>query len=166
MNSVTGIASDILSGLYDPQDLNTYTTEYWVRNNLGDLNIAVHANYALSGSGDSQIITGDSPVWDDRVGDIYKKMHEISYYRKQIMSILPAGSNNQVLELNSDGARIKLVNKSEIAKTYRSLKKDAEEELADMISTFNMSQCGPSQIAGDDIFVAYSNISSNYNRTN
>lgn len=164
MNSVTGMASDILSGLYNPSDINITTTSYWVRNNLGKLNTSIFASFALSGVGDDQLITGDCPSWNDKTRDIYKKMHEVHYYRKQIMSTLPAGTNNQVLELNSDGARIKMVNKSEVAKTYKDLKRDAENELEEMIADFNIYNAKISQVSGDDIFQSYSIYSSDYNR--
>lgn len=140
------------------------TTSYWVRNNLGKLNTVLFGSYALSGEGDLQLITGDCPEWNDKTKDIYKKIHEIHYYKKQIMSTLPAGTNNQILELNSDGARIKMVNKSEIAKAYKDLKKDAENELEEMIADFNIYNAKISQVSGDDIFQSYSPYSSNYNR--
>lgn len=163
MNSVTGLASEIISGLYGPSDINTTTVQYWVRNNLGQLNVALYADFALDGSGDAQTITGEYPSWSDQIGDIYKKMYEIHYYRKQIMTILPAGSTNQIMEVNSDGARIKMVNKSEIAKTYKSLKNEAEEQLDFMVASYNMGRAGTRQVAGDDIFNSYGSISSSEN---
>lgn len=166
MSTVTGLASEIISGLYGPSDINTATVEYWVKNNLGQLNVALYGNFALSGSGNDLMITGDSPCWSNQVDDIYKKMYEIHYYRKQIMTILPAGSPNQIQEVNSDGARIKMVNKSEIAKTYKSLKNEAEEQLDYMISSFNMGQAGTKQVAGDDIFTSFGSMyNDNYFRT-
>ena len=165
MNSVTGLASDILSGLYNPSDINITTTTYWVRNNLGKLNNALFASFALSGEGDTQLITGDCPIWNEKSKEIYKKMYEVHYYKKQIMSTLPAGTNNQILEINSDGARIKMVNKSEIAKAYKDLKNGAEEELEDMISDFNIYNVKVSQVAGDDIFESYASYSSTFDRT-
>lgn len=163
--TTTGVASAIRSGLYDPSDLNSANTEYWVRNNLGKLNVALHGNFALSGSGNTESITGDSPQWDNRTNDIYISMHEIDYYMKQIRTLLPANSTNQVLEINSDGGRIKMVNQNEMAKTYNNLKKEAEEKLKKMVSRYNYSEAVPSQVAGDDVFINSGNISTDYIRT-
>lgn len=153
--TVSGLSSEILSGLYDPSDLTSANTEYWVRTNLGMLNVSIHGNFALSGSGNDMSITGDSPVWDNRIKDIYKKIHEVDYYSKQIRTLLPANSSNQLLETNSDGGRLKFINKNEMAKTYKSLRDESQMELKKMTSQYNYGQSMPSQVSGDDIFTTY-----------
>lgn len=163
MNSVTGLAVEFLSGLYNA-NTNTVAIERWVRDNIGRLNVALYGNFALSGAGDAQLITGESPSWDSRVGDIYEKMHELTYYKHQIMATLPAGTSNHVTEVNSDGGRIKMANPIEIAKQYRSLQKETEEELAVLVANFNLARSSARQVAGDDIFQSY-NSTDNYNRT-
>ena len=57
---------------------------------------------------------------------------------------------DSVLEVTSDGATVRKINKNEVSKTYLSLRRDHVEELNSLVNYFKQNKFEPIQIAGDD----------------
>ena len=103
---------------------------------------------------------------------ILKKMYIVHYYDQQIRSTVGAASTDPVVEVASDGSRVRKINKNELSKTYISLKKEEYSELTDLINAFKLRKASPVQVAGDDTQVGqysinydgypYNRISPNY----
>jgi hypothetical protein len=97
---------------------------------------------------------------------ILKKMYVVHYYDQQIRSTVGAASTDPIVEVASDGSRVRKINKNELSKTYISLKKEEYSELIDLINAYKLRKASPIQVAGDDTVVGqYSiNYGSSYNR--
>lgn len=103
---------------------------------------------------------------------ILKKMYIVHYYDQQIRSTVGAASSDPVIEVASDGSRVRKINKNELSKTYISLKKEEYSELIDLINAYKLRKSSPVQVAGDDTVVGqysidydgypYNRIVSNY----
>ena len=123
----------------------------------------------LSVSGDSG--TSSSPVIvaiQPEEASILKKMYIVHYYDQQIRSTVGAASSDPVVEVASDGSRVRKINKNELSKTYLSLKKEEYAELTDLINAYKLRKASPVQVAGDDTVVGQYSINYDgypYNRT-
>ena len=81
---------------------------------------------------------------------ILKKMYVVHYYDQQIRSTVGAASTDPVVEVASDGSRVRKINKNELSKTYIMLKKEEYMELTDLINAYKLRKSTPVQVAGDD----------------
>jgi hypothetical protein len=77
-------------------------------------------------------------------------MYFVHYYDKQIRSTIGAASTDPVVEVASDGSRVRKINKNELSKTYLALKKEEYMELTDLINAYKLRKTSPVQVAGDD----------------
>ena len=80
-------------------------------------------------------------------------MYNAHYYDQQLRSTLGAASNDPVVEVVSDGSKVRKINKNELSKTYASLKRQEYEELTDMINAYKLRLSAPVQVAGADTIV-------------
>ena len=81
---------------------------------------------------------------------VLKKMYIVHYYDQQIRTTVGAASSDPVVEVASDGSRVRKINKNELSKTYLSLKKEEYGELIDLINAYKLRKASPVQVAGDD----------------
>ena len=98
---------------------------------------------------------------------VLKKMYIVHYYDQQIRSTVGAASTDPVVEVASDGSRVRKINKNELSKTYLALKKEEYMELTDMINAYKLRKSSPVQVAGDDTVRGYyysNNEGASYNR--
>ena len=99
---------------------------------------------------------------------ILKKMYVVHYYDQQIRATVGAASSDPVVEVASDGSRVRKINKNELSKTYLSLKREEYGELIDLINAYKLRKSSPVQVAGDDTVVGQYSINYDgypYNRT-
>ena len=99
---------------------------------------------------------------------ILKKMYVVHYYDQQIRSTVGAASTDPIVEVASDGSRVRKINKNELSKTYISLKKEEYSELTDLINAYKLRKASPVQVAGDDTQVGQYSLNYDgypYNRT-
>ena len=99
---------------------------------------------------------------------VLKKMYIVHYYDQQIRATVGAASSDPVVEVASDGSRVRKINKNELSKTYISLKKEEYAELTDLINAYKLRKSSPVQVAGDDTAVGQYSINYDgypYNRT-
>tara|TARA_R100000664_G_scaffold15070_1_gene23491 strand:+ start:8537 stop:9154 length:618 start_codon:yes stop_codon:yes gene_type:complete len=81
---------------------------------------------------------------------ILKKMYVVHYYDKQIRSTVGAASTDPIVEVASDGSRVRKINKNELSKTYLALKREEYAELMDLVNAYKLRKSTPVQVAGDD----------------
>ena len=99
---------------------------------------------------------------------VLKKMYIVHYYDQQIRATVGAASSDPVVEVASDGSRVRKINKNELSKTYISLKREEYSELTDLINAYKLRKSSPVQVAGDDTVVGQYSINYDgypYNRT-
>ena len=105
----------------------------------------------LSVSGDNGVASVPAIVSiQAEEASILKKMYIVHYYDQQIRSTVGAASTDPIVEVASDGSRVRKINKNELSKTYISLKKEEYSELTDLINAYKLRKASPVQVAGDD----------------
>ena len=172
---IVDIADEIYRELGEPSSLSIPAISFWIRSNVGELNnrlntafkIYDHGTEAYEFSGsfkESQYVpqafneaTGAVGLGDPSSltiepdeAAILKKMYFVHYYDKKIRSTIGAASSDPVVEVASDGSRVRKINKNELSKTYLALKKEEYSELTDLINAYKLRKTSPLQVAGDD----------------
>ena len=173
--TIVDIADEIYRELGEPSSLSIPAISFWIRSDVGELNnrlntafkIYDHGTEAYEFSGsfkESQYVPqafneatgavglGDpaSVTIEPEEAAILKKMYFVHYYDKQIRRTIGAASSDPVVEVASDGSRVRKINKNELSKTYLALKKEEYSELTDLINAYKLRKASPLQVAGDD----------------
>ena len=147
MNQIGQLASDI----YD-NELDNATTELgrerevekisgWLLANEGLLNTLIYTNFS-----------GVNPGFKQEEADIYKQIYLSHYYKKSSRDTLRVITSESVdwIRLSEGDTTIVRNNKNEIAKTYLSLAKDAEEQIKQLVYSYTLYGARPLQVAGLD----------------
>jgi hypothetical protein len=162
---VVDIADEIFRELSEPSTLSIPAISYWLRTNVGELNNYLNTSFRIDS--DFEIAeqvesTGREPIsYNSSVDNstleiqfeekaVLKKMYFVHHYNVQLRSALGAASNDPVVEVVSDGSKVRKINKNELSKTYTSLKRQEYEEMKGMISAYKLRLSAPVQVAGDD----------------
>jgi hypothetical protein len=127
-------SGSFVSPQYEPQVFNEAT---------GALGLSANGN---DGVASAPAIVSIQP----EEASILKKMYIVHYYDQQIRATVGAASSDPVVEVASDGSRVRKINKNELSKTYLSLKKEEYSELTDLINAYKLRKSSPVQVAGDD----------------
>lgn len=144
-DSILEIADEIFEENDRDSDISIAGISFWLRSNIGMLNNAINKVYVLNGD---QSIT---PPIDPDAKSIFKKMYEVKkYIPMKIRSNLGAASADPVVEVSSDGMRVRTVEKNKLAQVWIEMKKEATKELADLINAYKVDKTMPNQVAGDD----------------
>lgn len=128
------LSGSFVSPAYEPQAFNEAT---------GALGLSASAN---NGTASTPSIVAIQP----EEASILKKMYIVHYYDQQIRSTVGAASTDPIIEVASDGSRVRKINKNELSKTYIALKKEEYSELIDLINAYKLRKSTPVQVAGDD----------------
>ena len=136
----------------------------WFRTNYGKLNNAISRNYVVSDDGAAPPVTyylketlDDGTIeeigYDEAA--ILKKFYYLQYYDSAIRTNIGAASIDAVVEVDSDGMRVRKVSKTEVGRNLVSFKKMEMEELQKIINMYQVAKSKPRQVAGDDTVVGY-----------
>ena len=87
-----------------------------------------------------------------------------NYYDTKIISTLTAASTDSVVELESDGSRIRKLDKTQQSNAYIRIKKLELEQLQNMITQYKLSSTSPLQVAGDDSIEGVYSRTTEFNR--
>jgi hypothetical protein len=150
-NKIVDISDEIYRELGEPSDLSHASIAFWLRTNLGDLNILINKKYYITEDSLEIGIPEDS---GDTFGDIeksvFKMIYSMHYYERLFRNALGAASTDSTIEIDQNGFRAKRVNKNELAKTYSDLRKQIADELQTLTKNYNLNEARPLQVAGDD----------------
>jgi hypothetical protein len=142
---VLDIADEIFRELSFPSDISISSISFWLRSNVGSLNNLISTSFAVN----SSTLEFDADLTEQEKV-ILKKLYTIHYYDLKIRSTLGAAANDAILEVSSDGATVRKINKNEVSKTYASIKKQESEDLQKLVNGYKSSAATPLQVAGDD----------------
>lgn len=152
MTCITDLANEIFFELDEPEDLSIPAIAFWLRSNIGRLNIKIAENFDINTSGNYEF----TPDLTLNIKDIYKTMFYIWYFDKRITANLGAAALNQTVEIDSDGSRVKKTSKNDTAKVYLEMKKMATEDLERMINSYKFYKARPGAVLGQDgLYVKY-----------
>lgn len=147
------IATEIYSELDSPTNISVSGVSYWLRSNVGRLNNVIFTSFntPLSGAGEfyQTVASGQAPM-RDKEKDIFKCIYDVSFYTRKISSSMGAADLDPIIEIESDGARVRKINRNEMSKTWLQLKNATNLELKDKIFAYNYGEASPQQVAGDD----------------
>jgi len=164
MPTINQMASEVIDELGISGSPTQAAVIFWFRTNHGKLNNAISRNYAVSDDGASPPVTyylketfEDGSIeeigYDEAA--IYKKFYYLQYYDAAIRTNIGAASIDAVVEVDSDGMRVRKVSKTEVGRNLVSFKKMEMEELQKLISMYQVAKSKPRQVAGDDTVVGY-----------
>jgi len=127
-------ASLILESLGDTTT-PTGSVVSWLKNNLGQLNLRLEEEFVLSGD-------CIEPEMSQNVSGIYTEMYYCYYYNRQATKNLGASAYDWTEIAGDEQGTIRKVSKNEVAKTYRLLAKDCNENL-DKLTDWYLETKGP-----------------------
>ena len=163
---VVDIADQIHRELGSPTDLGISVIAFWVRTNIGGLNNMINQNFKINGNYEVDRVDPDNDILtvdiDINAISVLKKMYMVHYYDSKVRSTLSAAATDSVVELASDGSRIRKINKNEQGKTYAALKKQEYQEL----NAYKAGEAVPLQVAGNDTIEGDYNPYRGFNRIN
>lgn len=163
---VVDIADEIYRELDKPSSLSIPAISFWVRTNLGMLNNLLNTTFSVADDATLEILDKDGGEINQEEASILKKIYLSHYYDGLIRSSLGAASSDAVVELSSDGSRIKKINKNEQSKTYYTVRLQIVDELKMMVIGYKTKESTPLQVAGDDTIAGPSSSNRDYfNRT-
>lgn len=145
MVKIVSIADEAYRELASPSDLSIAAISFWLRTNLGQLNNLIDTSYTLNP--DTQELETGLTI---EQAVIFKKLYFVHYYDLKIRATLGAASNDSVVEVSSDGARVRKINKNELSKTWMSARNLEREELTRLVTSYKLTGSSPRQVAGDD----------------
>ena len=145
MVKIVSIADEAYRELASPSDLSIAAISFWLRTNLGQLNNLIDTSYTLNA--DTQELETGLTI-EEAV--IFKKLYFVHYYDLKIRATLGAASNDSVVEVSSDGARVRKINKNELSKTWMSARNLERDELTRLVTSYKLTGSSPRQVAGDD----------------
>jgi len=131
---------NLASGCWDeigqPTAISVGYISGWFINNIGKLNNAIITAYSGVGDTGNNINTGIDPCLGDAESDIFKELYKVQYYDRQVNSFLGAAALSPWTEIKDDVSSIRRISQNDIAKTYVSLRKEAQENLNNMIFAY------------------------------
>jgi hypothetical protein len=145
MLSIKDLAQQVFEELQSPTDLSVSSIAFWMVTNIGQLNNMIGKSYGVTSEG-----TDITPLLGYGEKAIYKQLYVIHFYSSKIRENLGASAINSAIEVDNFGTRVRLQNKNEVAKSWLTLKKQAQDDLDKQIKDYNKNQFSPVQIAGDD----------------
>ena len=151
--TVSTIATEIYTELGSPSSLTEVAIEYWLRSNVGVLNNSINTEFSLNSATPVEIeheVCGVVTQIGIDEGAILKKMYMLHYYDQQIRSNISSAGTDAVIEVASDGMKVRKINKTEIAKHLGDIKRQEQEELNRLINYYKTNKANPRQVAGDD----------------
>jgi hypothetical protein len=156
---VVDIANEIFIELGEPSSLSIPAITFWVRSNIGKLNNAINTEFFIKfDTFDIQrkIDGHDKDIGIDEAS-ILKKMYFVYYYDTQIRVNVRGLETDAVVEVSSDGMRVRKTSKTEIIRYLTSLKRLELDELNKMINYYRIHKAVPRQVAGDDTEAGFYN---------
>jgi len=124
---------------------------------VGKLNNAINTEFAVNESSleiQRKINDITTNIDIDEVA-IFKKMYSVYYYDTQIRANVKGLETDAVVEVSSDGMRVRKTSKTEIIRYLTSIKRLELDELNKMINYYRIHKSLPRQVAGDDTQAGY-----------
>ena len=112
----------------------------WLQENIGLLNSLINTSFS-----------GENPDWLLEEPNIYSQVYLANFYKKKSRDTLRGiDESADFITLREGDTVITRTNKNEIAKTYLSLAKEAEDTIKNLVYKYNVYNSSPIQVAGRD----------------
>jgi hypothetical protein len=148
---IVDIADELYRELGEPADLSIASIAFWLRTNIGDLNILINKKYYIDPNTLEVAVTEESgDEFTNIEKSIFKMIYSIHYYERLFRNALGAASTDSVISVTDDGSTVVKINKNELAKNYAALRNQINDELTTLTKNYNLNEAKPLQVAGDD----------------
>ena len=181
---IVDIADEIYRELLNPSDLSIASIAFWLRTNLGKLNILLNKNYNIN-TVDLEIDAISPDTFTILEKDIFKKLYKVHYYDRQIITLIGKASSLNLVSTDTTGSGISSADSLEISQNgftarrtsstktanetirantqfirqlglnFVELKKQENEELKELLTKYELNENTPLQVAGDDTIPDY-----------
>ena len=178
---IVEIADEIYRELGEPSDVSIPSVAFWLRTNLGKLNILINKRYTIN-TLDLEVDAISPETFTIIEKSIFKKMYNIHYYDRQIISLIGKSRNINLVNTDTSTSGVNNADNKQISEngfTYQKssstktanetikantqfirqlglnfveLKKQETTELKMLTETYNLNEVNPLQIAGDDVY--------------
>lgn len=96
---IVDIADEIYRELGEPDDISIPSIAFWIRTNIGKLNIILNKNYSINTTNlEIDAIEGEPFTINEK--SVFKKLYKIHYYDRQIIKLI--GKSNTLNLINTD----------------------------------------------------------------
>jgi hypothetical protein len=172
---IVDISDEIYRELGEPEDISISSIAFWLRTNLGKLNILLDKNYTINQI-DLEVEAISQESFSILEKTIFKKLYNIHYYDRQILNLVgktknvtiinTSGTANQGnLQISENGMTYNRENStktsaesikanaqflSQMGKNFIDLKKQENVELKELLKKYELNENTPLQVAGDD----------------
>jgi hypothetical protein len=146
---IVDLASELYDELGEPVDISIPSIAYWLRSNIGDLNIMINKKFYIDET-TLEITSEDTDLFGNVEKSIFKMIYSIHYYERLFRNALYAATQDSVISISDEGSSVTKINKNELAKNYAALRKQINDELNVLTKNYNLNEAKPLQVAGDD----------------
>lgn len=155
--TLTYFINNIYNELGEPSDYSPQKISSWVLDNanLGKLNNLIGTCFSgVAYTNDCGNVTGYAihpSIKNDQLA-IYKMLFDYEYFKNEARNIAKSSATfgNDWTNLREGDSSITKINKNEISKNFRSLSRDAKQDLDHAVKMYLKYNAIPDQIAGDD----------------
>lgn len=155
--TLTYFINNIYNELGEPSNYPPQKISSWVldNSNLGKLNNLIGTYFSgVSHTNDCGNVTGygiDPAINNDQLA-IYKMLFDYEFFRGESRNVARSSATigSDWTDLKEGDSTIKKINKNEISKNFRSLSRDAKEDLDKAVKMYLKYNSIPDQIVGDD----------------
>jgi len=152
---IVDISDELFNELGEPDDISIASVAFWLRTNIGSLNVLINKDYSINQS--TLEIESSENNFTINEKSIFKKLYIIHYYDRQLRKTLNSISLDSVVSISDEGSSVTKVNKNELSKTFSSIKKQEMLELKTLLDKYELNEVAPLQVAGDDTIPGTSN---------
>jgi hypothetical protein len=142
---IVDIADEIFRELDQPTETSIPQIAYWVRVNIGTLNTLIYTEYKID---TTTLEISPDPGIEEKA--ILKKLYAVHFYDKKIRTSMGANALDAVVEVMSDGAKVRKVNRNQTSQIIVSVRKHEQENLNQLVESYKSLKSPPMQVAGDD----------------
>jgi hypothetical protein len=155
--TLTYFINNIYNELGEPSDYSPEKIGAWVLDNanLGKLNNLIGTCFSgVSYTNDCGNVTGygiEPGIRNDQLA-IYKMLFDYEYFKNEARNMAKSSATigSDWTKLQEGDSSITKINRNEISKNFRTLSKDAKEDLDKAVKMYLKYNAIPDQIAGDD----------------
>jgi hypothetical protein len=148
---IVDVADELYREMGEPSDWTIASISWWLRANLGDLNISINKRFYIDETTLEILSAAESgDLFTSVEKSIFKMLFATHFYERLLRNALGAASTDSVIEINQNGFSARKINKNELAKTYAQFRKQINDELQTLIKGYNLNEARPLQVAGDD----------------
>lgn len=140
----SGLAAFTLDQLDTPTNITTGRVVDYFKINVSSLNSLIGSSYVPSGD-------FVQPLLDYVGSGFYSQLYICNYYGKQVLANLGASAYDWS-EVREGDSTVRRVSKNELAKTFRGLSSDCQNNLRDSANMYKVTQAIPQSL------VAYNNL--------